>query len=199
MLAEAPYDLTALAFGKTDASDEKLVVQFSMYPHPDTEATAKEGRPIYKDREYIMILVPGDKESVVHRPSWEKDRHRFPKQYQAFRNKQTQESANGTPLRAVGFLSLGQIKELEFFNCYTVEQLANLPDSGARNFMGIQKLKQIANDYLTMAKEVAPLTAIRAEMDKKQSELDAANVALAEQGNRIKALESAIAKMGEKK
>lgn len=196
-LSEASYEMTDAAFNRgQDKADEKLLVQFSMYPHPDKEATALEGRPIYKEMEYVMIMVPGDKESIVHRPAWEKDRTRFPRQYQAFRNKQSQESVAGTPLRMVGFVTLGQIKELEYFNCYTVEQLASISDAHAGKFMGIQKLKQLANDYLTAAKEAAPLTAIRSEIEKKQSELDAANNAINEQGKRIQALEALIAKMG---
>lgn len=190
--SEASYEMTDSAFGREDKADEKLFVQFTMYPHPDRDATAKEGRPIFKEIEYIMIMVPGDKESIVHRPAWAKDFQRFPKQYSAFKNKQSQEGVSGTPLRAVGFLSLGQMKELEFFNCYTVEQLAGIPDAHASKFMGIQRLKTLANDYLTAAKETAPLTAIRAEIEKKDQELAAANMALADQSARIRALEQAI-------
>ncbi len=197
-LAEASYDMTDAAFAKGDKADERLLVQFSMYPHPDKDETAKQGRPVYKEREYVMIMVPGDKESIVHRPAWEKDFQRFPRQYQAFRNKQSQEAVAGTPLRMVGFVTLGQIKELEYFNCYTVEQLANISDAHASKFMGIQKMKQLANDYLTAAKEAAPLTSIRAEIEKKDSELAAANNAISEQGKRIQALEALITKMGEK-
>lgn len=196
-LAEASYEMTDAAFnrGQGDKADERLLVQFSMYPHPNREETAKQGRPVFEEKPYVMIMVPGDKESIVHRPAWEKDFQRFPRQYQAFLNKKSQESVAGTPLRVVGFVTLGQIKELEYFNCYTVEQLANISDAHAGKFMGIQKLKQLANDYLTAAKETAPLTAIRAEIDKKQSELEAAQTALNEQGKRIQALEALIAKM----
>ncbi len=197
-LAEAPYDLTAAAFEKGDKSDERLLVQFSMYPHPDRDATAKEGRPMFKEVLYVMIMVPGDKDSIVHRPAWEKDFQRFPRQYQAFQNKKAQESVAGTPLRSVGFLTLGQIKELEYFNCYTVEQLANMSDANTSKFIGIQKLKQLANDFLTAAKEAAPLTAIRAEIEKRENELAAANNAINEQSARIKALEALVAKMGDK-
>src|SRR5688572_22400791 len=193
MLAEASFDLTEAAFNRgNDKADEKLLVQFGMHPHPDRVETEKEGRPIFKEITYITIMVPGEKETIIHRPAWEKDYQRFPRQYQAFKNKQSQHTAAGTPLKMVGFLTGSQIKELEYFNCYTVEQLANLPDSNASKFMGIQKLKQLANDYLTAAKETAPLTAMRAEMDRKDSDLQAAKNAIEEQGSRIKALEAAL-------
>lgn len=189
---EASYEMTAAAFNKDDKSDERLLVKFTLHPYLNKMESAKQGRPIYDEREFVMIMVPGDKESIVHRPVWEKDRQRFPKQYQAFRNKLTQETASGTPLRMATFLNACQLKELEYFNCYTVEQLANLPDAHSSKFMGLQKMKQLAIDYLTAAKETAPMTTLRAEIDKKDRELAAANLAIEEQAKRLKALEDLV-------
>lgn len=193
---EATYDMTDMALNADgmDKNDEKLLVKFGMFPKLDSEASAKEGRPIYKEVEYITIMVPGDKESVVHRPAWELDLRRFPKQYAAFKNQQSQEHASGTPLKMVSFLSQGQIRELEHFNCYTVEQLASLADTHAQKFMGLQQMKQLANDYLRIAKETAPMTAMRAEMDKKDSEIAAQKAALDDQAKRLKALEEKLEK-----
>lgn len=175
-LAEAEYGLTAQAMGPTngdrESPDNRLRVQFSYFPHVDQEASAKEGRPIYVEKEYITIMIPGERD-VVHRPAWERDYQRFPQQYSAFKNKQNQDIVSGTPLKMVPWLSLSQVKELEYFNCVTLEQLANMPDSTAQKFMQIQKLKQLAKDHLQAAKEAAPLTALRAEIDKKDSELSA--------------------------
>lgn len=189
-LQEAGFDMTAGAFTKANEADKKLLVQFGMYPHEDTMASEKEGRPIFTDKLYIMIMVPGDKESIVHRPAWDKDFQRFPEQYAAFKNKQNQNVASGTPLRLATWITLAQTKELEYFNVYTLEQLASMPDSQAHKFQGIQKLKQLANDFLVAAKEAAPLTAIRAELDKKDSQLEAANRQLAELNKRLEALEA---------
>lgn len=174
MLAEADYGLTDHAMTKRNDSklDENLRVQFSTFPHLDQTASDKEGRPIYKEEVYVMIMVPGERD-IVHRPAWAKDFARFPRQHQAFVNKQNQDSASGTPLKMLPWLTMGQVKELEYFNCYTVEQLASMPDSTAQKFMQINKLKQLAKDYLQAAKEAAPLTAMRAEMDQKDSQIQA--------------------------
>jgi hypothetical protein len=174
-VAMAEYELTAQAL---DASynpdrrnpDDRLRVQFSTFPEIDQAATAKEGRPIFKEAIYINVMVPGERD-IVHRRAWEKDFERFPRQYSAFMNKQNQDLVSGTPLKIVPWLTLGQVKELEFFNCYTLEQLANMPDSQASKFMQIQKLKQLAKDHLQAAKEAAPLTAMRAEMDEKDNRI----------------------------
>lgn len=173
-LAEADYGVTAQALdamnGQRANPDDRLRVQFGFFPELDQDATSKNGRPIYREKEYITIMIPGERD-VVHRPAWEKDFERFPRQYAAFKNKQNQEAASGTPLKMVPWLTLSQVKELEYFNCVTVEQLAAMPDSTSMKFIEIQKLKQLAKDFVQAAKEAAPLTAMRAEMDKKDGEL----------------------------
>lgn len=175
-LAEAEFNLTAQAMdqmsGQRSNHDARLRVQFGLFPEPDQEASVAAGRPIFRDAEYITIMVPGERD-VVHRKAWRLDFERFPQQYAAFQQKRDQDAVSGTPLKAVTWLTQGQVKELEYFNCTTVEQLANMPDSTAQKFMQVNKLKQLAKDYLQAAKEAAPLTAMRAEMDKKDDQIAA--------------------------
>jgi len=80
---------------------------------------------------------------------------------------------------------------LEYFNCYTVEQLANMPDSNIAKFHGVQKLKQNAKDFLQAAKDAAPLIQMRSEMDQKDSQISALN-------EQIKALTERMDKMAAK-
>lgn len=201
MRSEADYSMTADAMqgmsGMQSEHDKKLRVQFSLFPVINQEKSAAEGRPIFDEKEYVTIMVPGERD-VVHRKAWERDFQRFPLQYAAFKNKRNQDAESGTPLKLLTWLTAAQVKELEFFNCYSVEQLANLTDSAASKFMGIQALKQRAKDFLVASKEAAPLTTIRAEIDKKDQELAAANKALQDQGARIKALEDLISKQTSK-
>jgi hypothetical protein len=172
--AEAEYGVTAQALdsmnGNHSNPDDRLRIQFGLFPEIDQAATTTEGRPIYKDAEYITIMIPGERD-VVHRRVWEKDLERFPRQYAAFKNKQNQDAVSGTPLKMVPWLTLGQVKELEFFNCMTLEQLANMPDSTSAKFLQIQKLKQLAKDHLQAAKEAAPLVRMRAELDERDNQI----------------------------
>lgn len=179
--------------GQFNEADKRLRVNFGYFPQINQAKSAAEGRPIYDEIVYVTIMVPGERD-VVHRPAWEKDYGRFPMQYQAFLNKKDQDASSGTPLKSVTWLSAAQQKELEFFNCYTLEQLANLADSSASKFMGIQALKTRAKDFIAAAKEAAPLLLIRAEIEKKDEKLAAQDVALSEQGKRIAALEALISK-----
>lgn len=188
MLAEAEYGITEQALRRNNTGvDANLRVQFDTFPHLDQDASDKEGRPIYKEEVYIMIMVPGERD-IVHRPAWEKDYERFPQQYAAFKNKQNQDQASGTPLKVVPWLSLGQVKELEYFNCFTLEQLATMPDSTAQKFLQINKLKQLAKDHLQVAKEAAPLTAMRAEMDQKDGQIAALTNQVSDLAKQVEAL-----------
>lgn len=170
--AEADYEMTSAAFSTTNQHDDRLMVSFSLHPRIDNEESSKQGRPIYKDTVYIMIIVPGDKDSIVHRPAYERDFQRFPKQYAAFKNK-NENSVVGTPLKLVPWLSSSQIKELDYFNVRTVEQLAEVNDGLATKFHGLQGLKQKAKDFLVAAKDAAPIVEMRSQLEKRDSEIQA--------------------------
>lgn len=187
-LPEASMEMMDVAYLKGREADKNLSVTFSYQPHLNQAKSATEGRPIYDDREYVTIKVPGDKDSVVERPVTDIDRRRFHEKYQHFKagNVQTQ---SGTPLSAVAWLSRGRVRELEFFNVHTLEQLANLPDAHAQQFMGIASLRQSARDHLMAATEAAPITRMRAEMDAKDSEIAALRNSISEQGNMLAAMQ----------
>ncbi len=184
MLPEATMEITAMAMRDVNADDKRLYVNFSMHPRLNTQKSADAGRPIFDDVEYVMIMVPGDANSIVHRPIMDipgrSDLERFPMQYQAFKNRKDQDSAAGTPLSVCGFLTQGQIRELEFFHVKTVEHLANMPDSNANKFMGIQDLKRKAQDFLRVASDRAPLTAMRSELEHRDNQIAALQAQVAE-------------------
>lgn len=191
MFGEATIEETELALGNRTSSQEdaRLIVQFTIEPWHDKAESAKQGRPIYSEREYVMIMVPGDKDSIIHRPASQMDIDRFPAQYQRFKNKAEQRYTSGTPLKAVTFLNSAQVKELEYFNVFTVEQLAGMSDANAQKFMGFSVLRQAANDFLTAAREQAPLTTMRAEMEQKDAQLKTQADAIADLQKRLKAME----------
>ena len=169
-LQEATYGETAQAMDKVDKGDENLRVSFASFPHYNEAKSNAEGRPIFDMKTYVTIIVPGQQD-VVHRVAWSKDFHRFPRQYQAFLNNQNQDQASGTPLRVLTFLQANQIKELEYFNCVTVEQLASLADNITGRFMGLQGLKQRAKDFLEEAAKQAPLVKMRAELEDRDAKI----------------------------
>lgn len=182
-LAEAEYSMTEQALDPgarfRQNPDDRLNVKFSMMPVEDEEASAKEGRPMFQEKLFVTIIVPGERDVVI-RQAWKKDFDRFPRQYAAYLNGQRQDAVNGTPLKIVPWLSQSQVKELEFFNCHTVEQLADLADTHAHKFQQINKLRTLARDYLQAAREAAPLTALRAELDKRDNQIETMQRQMAE-------------------
>ena len=191
MFGEATMEETqqALSNATVAQEDARLIVQFTQEPWHNKEKSAKEGRPIYDLRDYVMIMVPGDKDSIIHRPASQQDIDRFPVQFSRYKNKQEQRYGSGTPLKAVTFLNSAQAKELEYFNVFTVEQLAGMSDGNAQKFMGFQILRQAAQDFLAAAREAAPMTAMRAEMQTKDAQLEAQALAIADLQKRLQQLE----------
>lgn len=187
-IQEASYDLTAQAFDRQpQKGDENLRVKFSNFPHFNQQKTNDEGRPIYDEKCYITIMVPGQQD-IVHRPAWRNDFDRFPRQYQAYQNDKDQDAVSGTPLTALTWLHANQLKELEYFNVKTVEQLANVSDNTTGKFMGLQSLKQRATDFLAASKDSSHLTQMRAELEERDERIATMQAQMAEMADAIKEL-----------
>jgi hypothetical protein len=191
-MGEASMEMMDVIHQKQAEADKALFVQFNMEPHHSHSKSALEGRPIFEEREYIMIMVPGDKDSIVHRPAMESDKMRFQDRYERWKSKVGDQINTGTPLKMVPWLNSSQVKELEYFNVYSLEQLAALSDSHAQKFMGINALRQRAKDAIQAAKEAAPLATIRAEIEAKDNQLQVAIQAVKDQAVRIELLERAL-------
>lgn len=180
-LAEAEYDVTAMAFdadrmnnggGGPQPGDEKLYVKFFWHPRKNDTKSAEEGRPIYEDREYVEITIPGNRDNIISRPASEMDKARFPRHYAAFLNKSTQPN-EGTPLGSWTLLSKSQVEELKFFNVHTVEQLAGMADAQAQKFMGISSLRANARAFLEESGKAAAASRLAAELAKRDEEIAA--------------------------
>jgi hypothetical protein len=191
-LQEATFEMTSAAFSKEKEADKALYVHFYSDALPDADASDKEGRAIYRDADFVMIMVPGDKYSIIHRPVQQKDIQRFRERYNAFKAGQAQEHAAGTPLHTVPWMTKPLLKELEFLGCYTLENLAGMPDSTTQKFMTMQGLKQRAKDAIAEAKGAAPMLAMRTEIEKKDAELADLKKTQMEMMSQIQQLQNAI-------
>lgn len=164
-----------------------LYAEFHMEGVMDPVASEKEGRPIYKDTEFITIRIAGDKDNDVSRPVRPQDKIAWPNQYAAFKAGQDQ-PVEGTPLDELRFLTKAQVLELKAVGVKTAEHLRDMPDAVAQRFMGITTLRKKASDYLDAAAGNAPLLAIRAEAERKGQEIAVLKQALEEQGKKIEEL-----------
>lgn len=148
-------------------ADEQLLVKFEIRPRLDQDATKKEGRPIYRDVEYINIRAPGSPDNVV-RPATHRDRERFPRHYQAFKSRvDADELLEGTLLSEWPVINRSQVEELAFFGIKTVEQLATTSDANGQAFMGFNGLKRKANEWLEAASQGVQLSEMQQELAKR--------------------------------
>ena len=177
MLNEADLSMTNMAMGQQ--AQDNCYAEFYLNPRQNMAKTKEEGRPIYDELTYVMIMVPGDKDNVIRRPIRETDKRRFPQQYKAFVNKQEQPQA-GTPLSQWASLTRAQVEELKFFGVHTVEALAAMPDTAAQKFMGLNKLRQAAKDHIEAAKSDVPIQKLRAENDELKDQMAVMQAQIAE-------------------
>jgi len=176
--------MAEIAGGRSPGHKSQLV-QFYMAPKKDDEASAREGRPIYKDVPWVKIFIPGDKDSVYDNPAWLDESHpnshvnRYPDAWAAFKRGDG-EAVIGTPLELMPGISKAQVEELKHFHCRTVEALAAMSDGNAQKFAGLQKMKAEAQAYLDRAAGAAPEKRMREELEKRDAELAALKAQMAQ-------------------
>jgi hypothetical protein len=187
---EADYELTSQGMSEYNRyrDDDKLYVKFSYHPLQNEAKSLEEGRPIFEDKEFITIMIPGDKDNVIMREARPHDKQRFRRHYEAFKARNAQIMV-GTPLDKWAYLTAGQVEELKFFNIFTVEQLVDLADVHAQKFMNINNLKRQAKAYLEAAKSEAPIAQLQAQLDERDARIASLEEALKDQMARIQALE----------
>jgi hypothetical protein len=186
----------ALAY-QTNAGDPyadtgKLIVQFHKKAVKNDELSIKAGRPMFEDKEFVRIIIPGDKDNIVDREVWDADFHRFPKQYEAFKRGQS-EDVTGTPLHVLAqmtppIISMAQVEELKYFHVRTAEQLVGMSESLAQKFAGINELQKRVRGFLEQAKSAAPAEAMRAELEKRDHQVAALERMLKAQGDMLEKL-----------
>ena len=173
-------------FEKRDAGDDSLFVVFYMGPTFDPEASVQAGRHIYRDEEYIRIVIPGDRNNINERPASDHDKRRFARQYAAFKaGMKEEEQLVGTRLKDWPACSRGQVLEMEYLGIKTVEQLVDLRDDVVARMPGTRELQQIAKSWLGRAKSTAEAAQAVAKEKAMQLRIQELENAIKEQGKVI--------------
>ena len=159
-----------------NAGDESLLVKFFVQAEQDATASLAAGRPIFRDREFIDIRIPGSRDNIVIRKARETDKQRFPRHYMAFKQRQGNdaETVVGTPLEMWPILTRSQVEEFKFFNIRTIEQLAAASDAVGQKFVGFQALKQRATTFIEAASAAAPISQMQEQINDLRAQLNAA-------------------------
>jgi hypothetical protein len=130
-------------------------VGFCLHPIEDDKASADAGRPIFKDVEFVRIIVPGDKNSTVFQPATEAHRNRFPLAYAAFQ-RQAATPVEGTPLEHWPAITRALAMTYKAANIPTVEALAEVHDGNLKGLgPDARQWREKARAYVAQAADAA--------------------------------------------
>lgn len=131
-------------------NDKRLMVSFRKVAVMSPLKSSQAGRAVYDEIDYITIRTPGNQLSVIEAPVTENNyQYRFQDRYQRWLTTQSNVES-GTPLESFPYLlhKVGMLAELKAINVVTVEQLANISDTGIQGFMGGRELRKRAKEWL---------------------------------------------------
>jgi hypothetical protein len=154
------------------AGDSRLYVTFYMRPLVNDEKSQQAGRPIFEDREFIRIMIPGDKQNIIDRVAEDFDRQRFPQHYERFRA--GVEQVIGTPLEHTGIFPPSKCEEYKAVGIRTVENMAAAADNLAPRFMSFHQDKQAAQAWLAKRSSSEVLLAQIEELKRQVAALQPA-------------------------
>lgn len=154
-----------------------------------TALSEKEGRPIYEEREFVEIIIPGDRRSRANEPVNDEHKARWPREYEAFRAGR-EVPLEGTPLANWPRVTRARVEELAYFNIRTVEQLAGVNDAQVQQMgMGTRTDREVARKFLETARTgTGPLTQMVTRIEELTREGDRKDQIIADQAAMIAAL-----------
>lgn len=160
-------------FGAPDHVPQVLV-GFCMVPAEDKNKTKAQGYPVFREREYVKIIVPGDKQSEYFQPSTDVDRNRFPISYQKFKARESGPISEGMPIEQWPQLKRAEAMTLKAAGIHSVEALAAIHDGniGKIGNMG-RDWRAKAQAFLAVAKETAASQDLAAKNQKLMDQIAA--------------------------
>lgn len=160
-------------FKDPNAPKSPAIPQFFVEPVKMEFKSKQEGRPIFEEREFVRIIIPGDRRSMAVEPVNDEHKARWSKEYAAFKEGR-EAPLEGTPLKEwpVSSMTAGKAEELAFFHIKTVEQLAAVNDAQLQSLgMGARELRERAKLWLSVAKNgAAPIERLQSENERLSAE-----------------------------
>jgi len=185
-------------------ADSRLAVQFYKRSVKQDIASDEAGRPIFKEFDFVRIMIPGDNLTEIDTYAQESHKQRFPRQWAHYQNQVTgHEDIIGTPLDQWPQVTRSQAEELRGLKFYTVEAIADCSDQqlqrigmvagmSPHNFrLKAKAFLNLATDSAEVAQREAELQALKEENAKIKSETEAKLAAMQEQ---VSALLATVAK-----
>ena len=186
------------------SEDSRLAVQFYKKSLKQDLASDEAGRPIFKEFDFVRIMIPGDNLTEIDTYAQESHKQRFPRQWAHYQNQvSNHQDIIGTPLDQWPQVTRSQAEELRGLKFHTVESIADCSDQqlqrigmvagmSPHNFrLKAKAFLNLATDSAEVAQREAELQALKEENAKIKSETEAKLAAMQEQ---VSALLATVAK-----
>jgi hypothetical protein len=188
----------------TQGADSRLAVQFYKKSVKQEDASNEANRPIFKEFDFVKIMIPGDNLTEIDTYAQDSHKQRFPRQWAHYQNQvANHQDIVGTPLDQWPQVTRSQADELRGLKFATVESIADCSDQqlqrigmvagmSPHNFrLKAKAFLNLANDSVEVAQREAELQALKeenakitaeteAKLSKMQEQMDALLVAVAE-------------------
>jgi hypothetical protein len=169
------------------AMNSGITPVFFLEPVTNPRKSAEAGRPICDDEERVRLFVAGDPYNQVVHPVNQAMRERFPDAYRAFKEKREMH-IEGTPIRQWALLTPANIAEFEAIKIFSVEGLAQIPDSSLQRVMGLREWREKAKAWLATAKDSAAAVKYAEENVRLNDEIGDLKRQMAELGAQVAAM-----------
>ena len=157
-------------------ADNRLAVKFYTKEVQNPVKTIEQNRPIFEEKVFIKIAVPGDQYSEIDTYAHDEHKQRFPIQWASFLNRQGEEqNYSGTSLKEWPLITKSQAEELRGLKFHTVESIAMATDQAIQKIgmlagMSPYTFREKAQSFIKMAKEGADVNAREAELNALREE-----------------------------
>lgn len=160
-------------FGGVDYAphNKGITPVFFIEPVIDERASEQEGRQVYRDMERVRICIAGDSLSAATHPVDAGIIARFHDHYTAWKSKRAGSHIVGTPLSKWPMGTPGLIKECEFLNIYSVEDLGAVSDGNVENLSNGRAIREKARAWLKSATDGAAAMKYAAEAARLREEV----------------------------
>lgn len=162
----------------TQGADANLAVTFYKRSMKQEDESIAAGRPIFKEFDFIRIMVPGDNLSEIDTYANESHKARFPRQWAHYQNKVgDHQDFVGTPIEQWPLITRSQAEELRGLKFPTVESVANCSDQQMQRIgmvagMSPHSFREKAKAFLNLASDSAEVSAREAELQALREEND---------------------------
>jgi hypothetical protein len=161
------------ATGAVDPRCPAVQVAFGFQPVKDGKKSKEAGHDVFKDVEFVKIVIPGDRSSLYLQPATDVHKKRFPRAYAAFKERGGAVT-EGMHIEQWAAINRSTALTMRSLNIHTVEALAAVHD-GLIDRLGTngRELRSKAQAWLETAKDSAATTKLAAEKDELKAQLAA--------------------------